>query len=92
MQVTVHYFAQLKKAAGVARETVAIEADWTLARLLKHLAECHGESFRGLVLDASGQPQRTLLLAIGDEQADLNQNLHDEAEVTVLTPMSGGSR
>jgi len=92
MQVTIHYFAQLRRAAGVARETVAIEADWTVTRLLKHLAECHGNGFRGLLLDASGQPQRTLLFAIGDEQADLHQKLPDGADVTILTPMSGGSR
>lgn len=90
MQVTVHYFAQLRRAAGVAKETIPVESDWTIARLLKHLAECHGDGFRGLVFDASGQPQRTLLFAIGDEQADLDQRLPDGADVTVLTPMSGG--
>jgi molybdopterin converting factor small subunit len=90
MQVTVHYFAQLRRAAGVAKETVAIESGWTLGRLLEHLAECHGDGFRALAFDASGQPQRTLLFAIGDEQADLDQKLPDGADVTVLTPMSGG--
>ena len=90
MQVTVHYFAQLRRAAGVASETVVVESGCTLAQLAPRLAERHGDAFRALLLDPAGQPQRTLLYAVGDEQADLDIVLCDGASVTILTPMSGG--
>jgi molybdopterin converting factor small subunit len=90
MQVTVHYFAQLRRAAGVASESVAVQPGCTLAQLVQRLAEHHDESFRNLVLDAAGQPQRTLLYAIGDCQAELDAVLRDGDTVTILTPMSGG--
>ena len=90
MQVTVHYFAQLKRAAGVASETVVVEPDATLAQLVQRLAQQHGDAFRALVLDAAGQPQRTLLYAVGDEQADLDRVLREGDVVTILAPMAGG--
>jgi molybdopterin synthase sulfur carrier subunit len=90
MRITVHYYAQLKRAAGIAGETVTLEPGATLARLMQHLAEQHAGSFRTLVLDAAGQPQRALLYAIGDEQADLDRSLRNGDVVTILAPMSGG--
>jgi molybdopterin converting factor small subunit len=90
MQVTVHYFAQLKRAAGVASETVALASDSTLARLVMQLAQTHGDAFRTMLLDESGQPQRALLYAVSDEQADLNRLLLDGDQVTILAPMAGG--
>ena len=90
MHVTVHYLAQLKRAAGVAGETVMIEPGCTLTHLIQHLAQQHGEAFRTMALDDAGQPQRTLLYAIGDEQADLERTLRDGDVVTVLAPMAGG--
>jgi sulfur-carrier protein len=90
MQITVHYFAQLKRAAGVGSETAEIPSSATLSQLIAALAIRHSEAFRKLVLDAAGQPQRTLLYAVGDDQADLNRVLNPHDVVTILAPMAGG--
>ena len=90
MQVTVHYFAQLKRAAGVASETVTLESGVTLGQLLQRLAAQHSDTFRAMALDAAGRPLRTLLFAVGDEQADLHRVLNDHDVVTLLAPMAGG--
>lgn len=91
MQITIHYFAQLKRAAAAGSETVDIPAGSTLAQLVAELTRHHGESFRALVLDGAGQPQRALLYAVGDDQADLDCVLHPDDVVTILAPMAGGS-
>ncbi len=90
MQVTLHYFAQLKRAAGAAEESVTLENGATLRDLVRRLAERHDEGFRQMVLDMVGEPQRALLYAIGDKQADLSQPLADADVVTILAPMAGG--
>lgn len=91
MQVTVHYFAQLKRAAGVGSETVSLPSEVTLAQLVMQVAGNHDEAFRALVLDDSGQPQRALLYAVGDDQADLGRQLRNGDVVTILAPMAGGA-
>lgn len=90
MRLTVHYFAQLKRAAGVASETIVCPPNATLAQLVQRLAQVHDDSFRAMVLDAAGQPQRTLLYAVGDDQADLEHILREGDIVTILAPMAGG--
>ena len=90
MQVTVYYFAQLKRAAGVASETVTLAPGCTLGQLVVQLARSHGNAFRALALDAAGQPQRALLYAVGDGQADLDRVLREGEMVTILAPMAGG--
>ena len=90
MQVTVNYFAQLKRAAGVGSEAVAPAPGCTLTQLVVQLAANHGNAFRAIVLDVNDQPQRALLYAVGDVQADLNRELRDGDIVTILAPMAGG--
>ena len=92
MQVTVHYFAQLKRAAGVAQETVALAPGSTLAQLVLLLADRNNELLRRMMLDATGRPQTALLYAVGDHQAELHRQLCDGDVVTILAPMAGGSR
>lgn len=90
MQLTVYYFAQLKRAAGVASETVVLESGATLAQLMQRLAQQHDDAFRAMVLETAGNPQRTLLYAVGDDQADLDRVLRDGDVITILAPMAGG--
>ena len=90
MQVTVHYFAQLKRAAGVSSESIALAPGCTLTQLVQQLAQNHDGVFRAMMLDATNQPQRTLLYAVGDAQADLDRVLCDGDVVTILAPMAGG--
>jgi molybdopterin/thiamine biosynthesis adenylyltransferase/molybdopterin converting factor small subunit len=91
MQVTVHYLAQLRRAAGCASEQLEVETGGTLGTLFHRLADRHGEPFRRLLLDAHGGPQQSLLLFVAENPADASTVLRDGDEVTVLTPMAGGA-
>jgi molybdopterin converting factor small subunit len=89
MRITVKYMAQLKRLAG-ASEVIEVGSGSVLGAVLVELAARHGADFRALLLGADGQPQRSLLVFIGDERAGLNQELHDGDRVTILSPMAGG--
>jgi molybdopterin converting factor small subunit len=82
--------AQLRRAAGLAREVVDVEGPCTVAELLLRLAGAHGESFRRFVVTDQDRPQPSLLVFVGEEQARGEQPLLDGDEVILLTPMSGG--
>ena len=90
MNITVHYVAQLKRAAGVAREMVVVEGNCMLSDLLLRLGRDRGESFCRLLVTEDGRPQPSLLLFHGNEQARDDRPLRDGDEITALTPMSGG--
>ena len=49
MKVTIEYAAQVKRAAGIAAETVEVDPACTLQELLKRAAERHGEPLRRLL-------------------------------------------
>ena len=92
MEITVHYLAQLKRAAGVATENVTVEDGCSLSQVLKGLADRHGPAFRAGLLDEHGQPLPALLFFLGAEQVrpDSARPLCEGDEVTILSPMSGG--
>lgn len=89
MRVTVHYLAQIKRAAGCATETVESSAA-TLHDFLRTLADRHDANFRALLLDDSGIPRKSLLFFVADDHVDLTKTLADGDEITILAPMSGG--
>lgn len=84
MQVTVHYLAQLKRAAGVAREAVALDEPCTLAELLERLGEQRDEAFRALL------QHRSMLYFVNDVDAATTQPLHDGDDIAILAPVAGG--
>jgi molybdopterin converting factor small subunit len=91
MKVTVRYMAQLRQAAGVVTQEIELNGDAKPADLLCRLADRHGGALRRLLLTADGKPQPTLLVFVGDDQADVaNTTLRDGNEVTLLSPIAGG--
>ena len=92
MQVTVEYTAQIKRAAGVASETIECDSPCFVTDLVSRIAESHGDPLRALLLDADGKLQRSILVFVGDEQARLDEpvQLNDRDVVTLLSPISGG--
>ena len=90
MRVTVHYLAQIKRAAGCGSECVDAAASISLRDFLRTLADRHDSPFRTLLLDETGEPRRSLLFFVGDEHAELSRVLADGDAVTILAPMSGG--
>ena len=92
MNVTVEYTAQIKRAAGTARESVDVADGATIADVLQAAAAQHDDAFRRLVLTADGTPQPTLLVFVADEQVRLDsaEPLTDGTTLTLLSPISGG--
>lgn len=90
MKVAVKYMAQLKRAAGVGSQEIEVGPDCTVAGLLRRLGE--HPSIRPMLLDEQLQPQRALLVFVGEEQAapDSCRLLQDGDQLTLLTPMAGG--
>lgn len=89
MRVTVHYLAQIKRAAGCSAEVIDTPPI-TLREFLRGLADRHTSAFRNSLLDDAGAPLQSLLFFVGDEHADLSRQLTDGDAVTILAPMSGG--
>jgi len=92
MQITVEYAAQLKRAAGVASESVDLDEPSTFSQLLERVADKHGDPLRGLLFDENDRVHPSLLLFLGDEQirGDASIELSDGDVVSLLTPISGG--
>jgi molybdopterin converting factor small subunit len=92
MNLTIHYLAQLRMAAGCASESLTVPASATATDLLVLLAEAHGLKLRDLLLDPHGKAQPTVLIFVGEEQVDPTQpdSLRDGDSVTLLTPIAGG--
>ena len=90
MHVTVHYFAQLRRAAGCTVESVDVAPGCTIAALLGRLGALHGNAVRTLLVGADGTPHPSLLVFVGEQPAELPQPLREGDQVTILTPMAGG--
>ena len=90
MRVTVHYLAQIKRAAGCGSESVDAAAPVSLRDFLRTLADRHNAAFRALLLDDASEPRKSLLFFVADEHADLARPLTDGDTITILAPMSGG--
>ena len=90
MRVTVHYLAQIKRAAGCSFEHVESHDGATLRELLRTLAERHDSPFRSLLLDDVGEPRRSLLFFVGDQHVEVSRSLNDGDALLILAPMSGG--
>ena len=93
MKVTLHYWAQVKQAAGLAREEFEVEAPCTAQDLVVRAAEDHGDPLRGFLLGSDGAPHKHLMLIIGDRHVawDAPYTLEGGEEITLLPPISGGS-
>jgi len=89
MKIAVHYMAQLRQAAGVAAEDVELDGG-SLGELVALLVERHA-ALRRLLVTSGGAPQPTLLVFVGDEQADVGRGtLKDGDAVTLLSPIRRG--
>jgi len=92
VRVTVRYQTQIKRAVGLASETLEVPEACPVAELLRQLAQRHGDAFRRLVLKEGGLPQDSILVFLGERQvADLPAlRLSDGDVLTLLAPMAGG--
>jgi molybdopterin converting factor small subunit len=85
MRITVHYLAQLKRAAGAGTEAVEVAGPCTLGQLVATLGQRHDGAFRTMLAHNS------LLYFVNDDHVDMARSLADGDEVSILAPMAGGA-
>lgn len=92
MQVTVEYAAQVKRAAGVASESVDVDDGCSVQDALSRIAEQHGDPLAKLLLGEEGRLHPSILLFVGDEQVrwETPRQLSAGDVITILSPISGG--
>lgn len=92
MNVTVEYAAQVKKAAGIASESLDVAEASTAQDVVRQVAGTHGGGLAELIIDGDGNLHPSILLFVGDDQVawNLPVSLHDRDVVTILSPVSGG--
>ena len=81
--VTVRYFAGARAAAGTTEEKVDTARDTTLASLLTHLVDLHGQRLGAIVPACS-------FLVDGVAWHDHHAPMPDAATVDILPPFAGG--
>ncbi|MFT4554912.1 MAG: MoaD/ThiS family protein [Planctomycetales bacterium] len=92
MVVTVEYTAQIKRAAGKAREDFELDDSGTLIDLVNAIADRHGDELARMLRTVDGTPQTTVIPFVGDNQVrwDAADALSNGVTVTLLSPISGG--
>ena len=92
MKITVRYPAQLAQAAGPKEETIESEESLDLMNLLQGKCSEHGSEFAKFVVDIAGKPVSTLVVALNGTQVSLDSpiEINRDAEILLVTPMSGG--
>ncbi|TWU09677.1 ThiS family protein [Symmachiella macrocystis] len=92
MNVTVEYAAQVKKAAGIASESLDVAENSTAQDVVRQVAHTHGGGLEELILDGEDNLHPSILLFVGDDQVawSLPVSLRDRDVVTILSPVSGG--
>ena len=91
MRVTVEFFGPAREAVGQARLGVDCEPPVTAQDLVARLARERGGRLAHLLL-AADRLVPSVLIAINDVQATGPVALRDGDEITLLPPVSGGSR
>src|SRR5262249_28956149 len=91
MKVEVVFYGQARVAAGCERTTVEVEPGGTAGAAVLRAAEGVA-ALRDFLVDATGRPRRSVLLAVGQRQVswDATDGLHDGDTVTVFPPIAGG--
>ena len=92
MNATFRYTSQLAAAAGTSMETMVVEESSDLLNVLRDLSSKHGSEFAKFVVDGDGNAVPTLVVAVNGTQVSLEEtiSLDADAEVMLITPMSGG--
>ncbi|MCX7804577.1 MAG: MoaD/ThiS family protein [Planctomycetota bacterium] len=92
MKVSLIYFAQLRDAAGTGSETVELPCGADLAAAISDAARRHGEAFRKIALDESGNIRPSLLVTVNGKFAARGAvvALNDGDEISLLSPIAGG--
>ena len=92
MQISISYLSQLKKAAGVPQETIAVESPCTVQQFLSDAVCSRRAQLCNTIRNADGSFRDILLVFVGDRQVNLEEpfQLDDGDEIAVMFPIAGG--
>ncbi len=92
LKVKVRYLGPLAAEAGEPVEVLSFASPPSLRAAVTQALACKSPSFRRLVLDARGEPQPFVLVALDGRVVPPGQDptLGDGAEVTLAVAVSGG--
>ena len=92
MKITLRYTSQLATAAETSEEDIEVADGVGLLELLGNLSREHGPEFSKFVVNDDGNPVATLVVAVNGSQVSAEglPSLDTDAEVMLITPMSGG--
>lgn len=92
MQVTMRYFALVRKAAGTESEQVDLSDGVEVRAALGKLAEERGDDFRRQILDDKGAVRSNLIVLVNGQivRSGEQRTLADGDEVKVFSPVAGG--
>ena len=92
MNVGIHYFAQVRRAAGVESETLAVPADAGLGAALDQAVTRHGPEFAALVRDETGRIRSSLIVLVNGVPASSEEAspLKEGDVVSLLSAVAGG--
>ncbi len=94
MAVDVEFLGSLGIALKQHRERVLCPPKTTVRTLIDELSRKHRDSFKEMVLDATGNRHESLLITVNGtcvwELQELDTELRDNDRVAFMYPMSGG--
>lgn len=88
MKITLTYFAQIRRSAGVESESVMVADGTTAQGALKGVD--HGVGFSELLFDGAGALRPVILLVVNGLPAVPERILLDGDHIQVFSPVSGG--
>ena len=92
MIIKLRFTAQIKDAAGLGSDNIALFENEKLQSLLRRLTERYDDKFRKILYDDKGRYHSSNLIVVNEEQIEYNENisLNDGDELILLSPVSGG--
>ena len=92
MQLKIRYETLLKRAAGVARQSIDVAETQDVRDIVGELASQANNKVRSMLVDAAGNMQPSLLIFANDCQVNASDScpLSDGDEITLMSPISGG--
>ncbi|MFQ3593175.1 MAG: ThiF family adenylyltransferase [Gemmataceae bacterium] len=91
MNIRFLYLGQLRTAAQTSGDTIQLNEPTTLAAALSELARQQPKLRTLLLREEDGQPRPSLLIFEQETRLYLDDMLTRETEVTLMTPIGGGS-
>ncbi len=88
MNVLIRYHAQIRRAAGLDRETVEMPDGCTALEALQ--AVTHGDGFSALLFDEQRKLRPVILLLVNEVPAEPERKLQAGDQLSVFSPVAGG--